>query len=414
MRTVNFLFTLRLSFLGSKNPEFVLLAAFLLWFCTLENVYAEDLRIGKTSLKVSSGIILSQKNNVSVSADALIWNNGSWYFRNSKEVTLAVNTIMNGSGVYYMNGSAGCVITGDGGAISSLTIDCNNTVSVKNDFVLTGVLTLGTGAVKVAEGKSLKITNSDPDAIVFNNHHSNTSFIEGNLLRNTVSGNEYLYPVGTFSSGFHPFKINGLSSSGYLGVNYLPNYDNTWNSGEQSRVVLDETGGWQVVTDSKVITFNPNLSLFSVEGLLKNKYNLFYTADPYVASPEFTLNYNTVTSAGGDYLTTNATYPAGFFALSKVETLVEEGEEVPKMINFLAKNSNVRSTFEVPNLENYKTVILVVYDRFGNKIYESSNYANDFDSKDYRSGTYYYELILVTEEGREILSRNIIEITTNE
>ena len=401
------------NFLNERNTGRIFLAVFLLIGAVTENVFGEDVRIGKTSLKVSNGSSVLLKNNLSVSADALIWNDGSFYLKNKKEASLSINTILNGKGVYYFNGSAKCTIKGNGGAVSFLNVSNSSGVSISTDFSVTGTLALASGVVGVADGKSLKILNTSVDAIVFDNKMSNASFVAGNLLRNTVAGSEYLYPLGDVSTGYHPFKVSGLSASGYLGVNYLPNADDSWKPEDHNNVSLDEIGGWQVSASSEGVKFYPSLSLYSANGLLPDKYNIFYASNLNASPVEFKLNYNSILNAEGDYLTSKADYSSGFFALNKVGAKADQTEDkIPKQVNYLSKNSNVRSTFEVSGIEYYKKVFLKIYDRFGNKVYESSNYANDFDSKKFRSGTYYYELVLVTETDKKILSRNIIEIVT--
>lgn len=48
--------------------------------------------------------------------------------------------------------------------------------------------------------------------------------------------------------------------------------------------------------------------------------------------------------------------------------------------------------FKVTNLEYYPNSVLMVFNRWGKKIYESTNYQNNWDGEDFASGTYYYVL----------------------
>jgi len=395
--------------IGSKDIVSFMLLAFVM-LVNVSNVFSEDIRVGKTSMKVSSGGSVVVKNDLSVDADALIWNEGSVYLNNEHETCLSLGTILDGSGVYYINGIADCIIEGDGAAVSSLYVESGNTVYIRKDFFISGILTLGSGVIEVEEGVFLKILDTSPDAIVSDDSPDNTSFIDGSLVRKTVSGNEYLFPLGTASSGFHPFKADEISSSGYLGVSYSADYDDIWNSGDHNGGLLEDIGGWQVSTDSEGITFKPYLSLYSTDGLLDGSYNLFYTSEPDGSPLDFSLDYNSGKSNEGSYLTSETAYAAGLFAAGKIETVTsKEGEKVPELVNYLARNGTGRTTFEIPGIEDYKEVILSVYDRFGNKVYESSNYANDFDVRNYRSGTYFYELTLIKDE-RKVLFHNIIEV----
>jgi len=379
--------------------------------CTASNLQGADVHIGKTSMRVGTSGSIVLENNMAVGANALIWNEGAVYLTNQHEVTLSLNTILDGAGTYFFNGSADYTVAGEGAAVSSLDVESGNTVYVMNDFSVSGVLTLGAGVIKVSEGASLKVQDTSPEAIVFNDRYDNSSFIEGTLERNTQANGEYVFPLGSVSNGFHPFKAGKISSSGYLNVSYREDYADIWNSGKHNNVTIEDCGSWEVGTASSGITFQPYLSLYTPAGLMDGSYNLFYTSEPDAASPGFSLDYNSKKSSDGHYVMSESAYTSGLFAVNKITTINNEGEEeVPEMVNILVKNGTGRSTFDVQGIENYKEVILSIYNRFGNKIYESSNYANDFDVKDYRPGTYFYELTLVTKEDRKMLCRNIIEI----
>ena len=372
-------------------------------------LHGEDIRVGKTSLKISTGCALVFKNDLSVENDALIRNNGSVYINNDQVCTLRLNTILNGDGIYNLTGNDDCIITGDGAGISSLYVANSNFVNITTNLTISGVLSLNAGIVDVADGYQLKLMDTSPGTIIFDDNYYNTSFIEGTLVRNTEAGNEYFFPVGSVTDGFHPLKIRDLSSSGYLTVNYNPDYDEDWNAGN-TQVTLESLGAWQVETESEGITFVPSLSLYNTTtGILSDLYNMFYTPDVEISS-DFSIDYNSLTDSYG-YLEGQSSYMAGLFAVSKVETIInEEGEPIPEMVNFLVKDGGGRTTFDVPGIDNYKKVELTVYNRFGNLVYRSTNYANDFDCKDYRTGTYFYELSLLTQDNRNVLSRNIIEI----
>jgi gliding motility-associated-like protein len=51
-------------------------------------------------------------------------------------------------------------------------------------------------------------------------------------------------------------------------------------------------------------------------------------------------------------------------------------------------------TFEIEGLLKYDGSILMVYDRWGNLVYESNNYDNLWDARDASSGTHFYLLTL--------------------
>mgnify|MGYP001228375927 FL=1 len=68
--------------------------------------------------------------------------------------------------------------------------------------------------------------------------------------------------------------------------------------------------------------------------------------------------------------------------------------------NIITPNGDgFNDVFEVTNLPYYPNSILMVYNRWGKKIYETSNYLNDWDGEDFADGTYY--IILRVNYGNE-------------
>ena len=371
----------------------------------------EGFRIGNTTVKVSQGADVALTQSLSVSSDALFENNGSVYFVNNKEETLDINTLLGGSGIYYIKGKHDYILTGSGCAISSLSMEGGNTFWLENDLSVVNSLNLEDGVIDVANDAELKIQSTGQGAIRFNSSIDNSSFIRGLLVRNTNPDAEYVFPVGTDAEGFHPFTVSDVSSSGYIGVTYQPDFYTSWSGPVSDAYELESVGGWKVTTAENNLSFVPSLSLYDNSyGILDGNYNIFYSANPDITSSEFSLDYNS--NIQGAHLTTTTNHFAGTFALARITTTPEgeEGVPVPELVNFLVKDGTERTTFEIPGLKNYKKVTLSVYNRFGNLVYESNAYGNDFNCRNYRSGTYFYELIMETYEDKRVLVRNIIEI----
>ncbi len=374
-----------------------------------QSITASNFHVGGTSVKIGEGANMVLKEGLFVENSASFINNGNIYLDNEEEETLKINTLLDGKGIYYIYGVADYTFVGTEAGISSLSINGGNTLWLENDLAVTNSLILEDGIIEVADDHILEVQSADADAISFNNSIDNTSFVRGTVERNIALGNKYSFPLGTSAEGFHPFLIGNISSEGYVGVTYEPNFSSTWNS-LGTEVELEEIGGWKVTTTESNISFIPGLSLYNINSVLDGDYNIFYSEIPDVISPEFSLDFNSRTE--GTNLISGDNYAAGTFALAKIitTTVGVDGIPVPELVNFIVKNGDGRTTFEVPGIYNYSSVSLAVYDRFGNLVYKSNNYANDFDSKSYRAGTYFYELILKTAEDESIVLRNIIEI----
>lgn len=372
-------------------------------------ISAGDIRINGISVNISSGASVALAQGMSVSDDSQFRNEGLFYFINKQEETLDINTFLEGSGIYYILGEDDYTLKGDGAKISSLTVDGGNTLRLESDLSIENILNLKNGVIEVPEGGELIIQSTESGAVSFNNTEYNTSFINGKLVRNTVQDVGYSFPVGTGINGFHPFWVNSVSSSGYIGVTYKPDFLDTWGGSENS-FQLETTGAWEVATEKNNLSFIPGLSLYNNYGILDDNYNIFYSANPEGSPSEFSLDFNS--GVQDTYLSTTTYYTAGTFALAKVTSNSEEidGVRVPELVNFLVIDGTGRTTFEIPGLQNYKKVSLSVYNRFGNLVYQSGNYWNDFDVRNYRSGTYFYEITFETHEGKRAMVRNSIEI----
>jgi gliding motility-associated-like protein len=64
--------------------------------------------------------------------------------------------------------------------------------------------------------------------------------------------------------------------------------------------------------------------------------------------------------------------------------------EFPNIIT--PNNDGYNDKFVVKGLEHFLHVELVIYNRWGTKIYESSNYQNNWDGEGRSDGVYYYVL----------------------
>lgn len=95
-------------------------------------------------------------------------------------------------------------------------------------------------------------------------------------------------------------------------------------------------------------------------------------------APANTTNYTvTVSDTCGNSITSNA-----------IEVLVQCDILVPNVFSPNGDGSN--DFFHILYMEDYPNSRVVVYNRWGTKVYESNNYQNDWNAKDVADGTYYY------------------------
>lgn len=68
--------------------------------------------------------------------------------------------------------------------------------------------------------------------------------------------------------------------------------------------------------------------------------------------------------------------------------------------NIITPNGDgANDKFVVDGLDNFTNSTLIIYNRWGKKIYESNNYQSDWNGENFADGTYYF--VLVTYEGEE-------------
>ncbi len=67
---------------------------------------------------------------------------------------------------------------------------------------------------------------------------------------------------------------------------------------------------------------------------------------------------------------------------------------LPNVITPDGKGPALNETFYIENLDRFPASTLAIYNRWGKKIYEASNYQNNWNGSKYEDGTYYYVLTI--------------------
>ncbi|MCX7697805.1 MAG: gliding motility-associated C-terminal domain-containing protein [Bacteroidales bacterium] len=84
---------------------------------------------------------------------------------------------------------------------------------------------------------------------------------------------------------------------------------------------------------------------------------------------------------------------------STTVTVLDCGIMIPNIITPENKDG-FNDVFRIVNIEHYPNSHLWIYNRWGKKVFESSNYHNEFDGENLPSGTYYYILRLNYNNGK--------------
>jgi hypothetical protein len=151
-----------------------------------------------------------------------------------------------------------------------------------------------------------------------------------------------------------------------------------------------------VVTASDDATACPddNIALLATAtgGALPNTY-LWTNVGPDTVLTPNQLNTSLVASATTVF-TITVTDVCGNSQADQVTVNVEESclLNIPNVITPDGKGPVENEMFYVQNLSRYPGATLLIFNRFGNKIFESTNYQNDWTGSKYSDGTYFFVL----------------------
>jgi gliding motility-associated-like protein len=99
--------------------------------------------------------------------------------------------------------------------------------------------------------------------------------------------------------------------------------------------------------------------------------------DTVVVAPLVTTNYTlTVTDTCGNSIE------------QSIEIIVKCDIVIPNI--FTPNSDGINDFFEILYLDQYPNSRLVIFDRWGKKVYENANYQNNWDGDGHSDGTYFY------------------------
>lgn len=171
-------------------------------------------------------------------------------------------------------------------------------------------------------------------------------------------------------------------------INYTIYSSNSGCQGDTDfvKVKVNPTPTVTVSKDTSIIEGNSVTLSLVTDGSTYNWYpalGLSCTNCPNpIATPSVTTTYYvTVTDPDGCSRTDSVTID-----------VIPQAISIPNV--FTPNGDNKNDVFYVKNLEYYPNTHLVIYDRWGKKVYESSNYPNNWNGGDQSDGVYYYVLTL--------------------
>ncbi|RAJ20583.1 gliding motility-associated-like protein [Pedobacter cryoconitis] len=262
-------------------------------------------------------------------------------------------------------------------------------------------------------GYDMLVNNNEGRAITRSSGFVNTSEFangtktNGRLIRSVSPGVDYLFPLGAIvnNNRYRPLSISS-NQSGFIGGQFL-NYSATFDS----------------------------YPVYDIDQSLKGLNEKFYHTVSNISNIKVELKINIPfnTSADGDFNDLgrwNASINKWAKPVSPTSLNSQSGEETNKSILYekvqmpfteliplvLANVATIPDDFKIPNvitpngdgkndqfvirgIEKYSGRIMTIFNRWGNSVYESGFYKNDWDGNGLSDGTYYYLLKLRDDNG---------------
>jgi hypothetical protein len=337
----------------------------------------------ETSFYSSGDITIPE--NMDIRNPGIFQNSGILYFTNKIPTQLVLASGNLGVGEFVFAGTADCNLTipSQEARLGKLQMDMSSgMVSLTGKLAIDGKLELKSGILNVPQSSSIWIDNKSPDAVSFNESPINKGYVSGFLTRSVSEGKRYLFPVGDATS-FHPFMIDKPTKDDVMSISfdaavpgeirsYLPDSDNE----------IESSFGWRVESDlAEQNTFLAGLSFLNTS-FEKNAAQL----EVYGFSTLDLTGSSGVSLKDGTYLSGTGLWNAGLFAFHNVLEF--------KVVNFIYVNEDNKTTFDIPGHSQYSNIRLSVYNHLGSMIFKSDHYYNEFDARNYPTGTYFYELEL--------------------
>ena len=146
-----------------------------------------------------------------------------------------------------------------------------------------------------------------------------------------------------------------------------------------------------------------NLSVTTTGGAQPFIYSWISTGSDTVSSSG-TPN-TTVFATSSTLYTITVTDDCGNTQNDQVSVNVEQSclLSIPNIITPDGKGAAINETFFIDNLNRFPVSSLVIYSRWGNKIFEELNYQNNWNGNKYADGTYYY--VLTVPSSGQILAK---------
>jgi len=398
-------------------------------FQLLSLVSLLTLSLAAQDVLVVDGGSIFVSNNGLITVKGGVLNQNSGTIDNSGDIHVSGDWTNNGGNTMLVNNSQGTIVL-DGGSQSikgvdvtdfhNLTLAGGSTIkTMELNTNVSNVLDLGDEELQT-NANTMFVNNPSPSSIVWNTGFVNSDSLGGYLARATNSTSQYTFPVGSdlLTDVYRPVTLKPASTNANIyGVRLSdedPNLDNTGTSAAGATGPFPTTSkGAQIKKVNEEFYYNIHrltgtddvevqVDFFNADGDFQTlaqwdgsssqweKRDFIYSPSIVGSSfnsPDINLTKNVVSNFNTDV-----------FALAEIEFEIN----VP---GGLSPNSDsYNDDFVIKNLEYFPENELIIFNRWGDIVYEASPYLNDWHGQvtggmvlageEVVNGTYFYILKL--------------------
>lgn len=332
---------------------------------------------------VNTDVNITIEGDVTLDAYSILENNGEIELKNSQLAYLTLNSESNyqaDSGFMRFTGSRDVIIAGTNPYLNNVSVDLSSgDIFCDKNLEIGGFLHLKNGIINLPDDEILQVHKSLPLAVSF---HNENSFVQGRLQRNTLSGESYEFPVGS-DNKYHLFEIKNATAEDKVDVFFDRDVYYDWSPYEKlyySHVLND--GGWRVNANQNT-EFKVGMSLENLEDPFINTSHLVVARMDQLNFPSGDWDYYTdATTNSAQWANLNRFTGSGIYTLAELLGL--------RYINLIVVGRGVDTHFIIEDVDKFIKRKIKIYNRWGQEIFESKTYNNEYDASGLPQGTYYF------------------------
>ena len=332
---------------------------------------------------VNTDVNMTIEGDITLDENSVLKNNGVIELNNSQLAYVTLDSESNnltGKGFLKFTGYSDVVITGVNPYLNNVSVELNSgAIYCDDNLFIGGLLQLKNGIINLPEDGKLKIHSGNESSL---SHYNNNSFVQGRLERATLAGASYEFPVGA-GDDLHLLKIDNTAAEAAVDVFFDENIYYDWMpyENEYSSHILTD-GGWRV-NATQGTEFRIGMSLKNLNDAEMDPSKIVAVS---MAPSEFPAGrwqfHARTTEVSGQWANLNEHVGSSIYTLAEVSDLI--------FSNLIVVGKGVDTKFVIDGIDRFVKRDMTIYNRWGQVLYKSANYNNEYNAADLPRGTYYF------------------------